>query len=475
MSLSIPTYRLRDVAETVKAYRANFDFFEHRDVPIVVFDDSSKEVQERDYASFASKVPANTFYVGPEEKNAVLEQLVKKLGPEHQKALQAMFRPSYGGNRNWTEIYTLGNLFVSADDDMRPHGLHHQNQLALDEKEVLRGTYVDKKDPKKEIDKKEDDLLRAYLEVLGKKLSQISANYKSGSTLKDSATDHLTNVTTGRLEPNRVALAEDVLHLSLDAHIVTAQTYRSGSADVDAIDYANDFLITPENAFINDMSFRYVLQGFHPCITKTNWRLDCGVSSYDNRNGLPPFLPTRLRFEDYGFRVWLQHPDLAAAHVNAVQTHYKNPYGRDCLARDIWNEEMTAFLKPLLRVGAKELNPTSILFEVEPIVNRSDAEHIVLKGRHYFQETIRRASEEVNNPHRDQYERDRDTRYFAGFASDLYEAFAGFNIPLFQTAMQETVNKEIQTIQATMALWPAVLDAVHQITRTSALPTKRVK
>jgi hypothetical protein len=41
--------------------------------------------------------------------------------------------------------------------------------------------------------------------------------------------------------------------------------------------------------------------------------------------------------------------------------------------------------------------------------------------------------------------------------------------------MQETVNKEIQTIQATMALWPAVLDAVHQITRTSALPTKRVK
>ncbi len=475
MSLVIPTYRLRDVGETVKAYRANFDRFGHGDVPIIVFDDSSSDVYQRDYPSFAQKVPDGTFYVGPEEKAAVLDQLVSRLGSVNEGALRAMFRPSYGGNRNWTEIYTLGNLFVSTDDDMRPHGLHHKDQLTLSEEEVLRGTYVPKKDPHHEINRREDDLLRAYLEVLGKRVSELNGEYKRGSTLRDSATDPLTNVTFGRLEANVVMLADDVLILSPNAHIVTAQTFRSGSADVDAIDYANDFLITPENAFINDMSYRYVLQGFEPCVTKMNWRLDCGVSSYDNREGLPPFLPTRLRFEDYGFRVWLQHPDLAAAHVNAAQTHYKNPYGRDSLARDIWNEEMTTFLKPLLRLGAKELKPTSIDFDVEPRVDKNDAERIVAKGRHYFQETLRRGYEEVNNNARGQQERDRDARYFAGFASDLYQAFSGFDVAAFQTAMQDTVDTEVRTIQNTMALWPAVLDAVREIKLNGGLPMRRVK
>ena len=43
-----------------------------------------------------------------------------------------MFRPSYGGNRNYTLIYTLGELMVSADDDMRPYSLMEHSPESLE-------------------------------------------------------------------------------------------------------------------------------------------------------------------------------------------------------------------------------------------------------------------------------------------------------------------------------------------------------
>jgi hypothetical protein len=34
-----------------------------------------------------------------------------------REVVKNLFRPSYGGNRNYTLVYTLGSLMVSADDD----------------------------------------------------------------------------------------------------------------------------------------------------------------------------------------------------------------------------------------------------------------------------------------------------------------------------------------------------------------------
>ena len=57
--------------------------------------------------------------------------------------------------------------------------------------------------------------------------------------------------------------------------------------------------------------------------------MDCGVAGYDNTFGLPPFFPTRLRFEDYIYRLWIQQEGIAAAHVDAAQNHIKNNYMRN--------------------------------------------------------------------------------------------------------------------------------------------------
>ena len=88
-----------------------------------------------------------------------------------------------------------------------------------------------------------------------------------------------------------------------------------------------------------------MLVNFRPVVTKKNWRMDCGVAGYDNTFGLPPFFPTRLRFEDYIYRLWVQQDGIAAAHVDAAQNHTKSNYMRNPPAAEIFNEEVSNLLK----------------------------------------------------------------------------------------------------------------------------------
>jgi hypothetical protein len=71
------------------------------------------------------------------------------------------------------------------------------------------------------------------------------------------------------------------------------------------------------------------------------------VEQYDQhfwRNGhslriMPPFFPTRLRFEDYIYRLWVQQNGVLAAHVDAAQHHTRSGYMRNPPAAEIFNED----------------------------------------------------------------------------------------------------------------------------------------
>ena len=134
-----------------------------------------------------------------------------------------------------------------------------------------------------------------------------------------------------------------------DARIKMAQTFRSGTNDIDALDFVEMFLDDESNISLDDLNEVYVLVNFRPVITNKNWRMDCGVAGYDNTYGLPPFFPTRLRFEDYIYRIWIQQDDLASAHVDAAQNHIKNNYMRNPLASEVFNEEVANLLKRKIR------------------------------------------------------------------------------------------------------------------------------
>ena len=151
----IPTYRLRDVGETVEQYDQHFWRNGHA-LPIIVFDDSSPANQDKYFPLHAAPaIPRGRIR---------LDGLVRNL-----------FRPSYGGNRNCALMYTLGSLVVSSDDDMRPYALMEDSPESLVADEISRGRLH--KAGHNHIVHKSFDILAAFKDVLSKPVAEFPENY----------------------------------------------------------------------------------------------------------------------------------------------------------------------------------------------------------------------------------------------------------------------------------------------------------
>src|SRR5262245_53228854 len=372
----IPTYRLREVGETVEQYDEHFWLNGHS-VRMIVFDDSSPANQEKYYPLLEqTRTHNDLYYVGPREKEQFLAYLNGRLRDKRLEGLvKNLFRPSYGGNRNYTLMYTLGGLMVSADDDMRPYTLMEHSPESLNPDEVCRGRLH--KVGQNGYGRKAFDILASFLDVLGKPAGQVPDNYERGELLVDTAMDLETNATKGLARENSLVLRRGPL---ADAAVVKmAQTFRSGTNDIDAIDYVDLFLDDQQQTSLDELNDVYVLVNFRPAVTKKNWRMDCGVAGYDNTFGLPPFFPTRLRFEDYIYRLWVQQEGVAAAHVDAAQNHTKSNYMRNPPAAEIFNEELANLLKRKIKSTVTRLDELSIAFDYEGEVTALDAEEILGK------------------------------------------------------------------------------------------------
>jgi hypothetical protein len=442
----IPTYRIEAACETARKYAENFRRFNHS-IPIIIFDDSPNE---DDYLKkLAVKYFSDLdqiYYVGFREKALFLSQLKKYF--KNDALIDLIFRPSYGGNRNFTLAYTLGKKMITADDDMSPYGLFANPARLTNNDLVYKGRFVN---DTKRILQIDQDIVGSFQNVLGKKAGSI--NYQKGEHLIDNSVDLLTNNTKKKL-PNEIVLKLKKGKVPDNTVIKIAQTYRSGSPDVDAMDYINDFFENPEIISVNDLSQTLVVSYFKPCVTKLNWRFDPGVCALDNSSGLPPFIPTSLRFEDYIFRLWLQKDDVASAHVNAVQNHKRNPK-RLSLTSSFLNEEIAAILKHVMRLNIKKINDTSIIFLDKFDVSINKIENIYQKGL----ELKRKAEKYL-------HEKPLYNSYFTNFLTDLEKTFFEFNHEAFISAVSAQLNDEYQLLLQTMDLWPKLLPVMLNITKT---------
>jgi hypothetical protein len=107
--------------------------------------------------------------------------------------------------------------------------------------------------------------------------------------------------------------------------------------------------------------------------------MDCGVAGYDNMFGLPPFFPTRLRFEDYIYRLWVQQEGVVAAHVDAAQHHTRSSYMRNPPAAEIFNEEVSNLIKRKIKASVTSLDELSVAFDYNGEVTATDAQEVLDK------------------------------------------------------------------------------------------------
>jgi hypothetical protein len=460
----IPTYRLRDVGETVQLYDEHFWRNGHA-VRMIVFDDSSPSAQEKYYSSLEQTQTHNElYYVGPREKEQFLGYLTSRLRDRKLTSLvKNLFRPSYGGNRNCTLMYTLGGLMVSSDDDMRPWCLMQDHPESLAEDEVSRGKLI--KAGRNGYTRKSFDILASFLDVLGKPAAELPANYERGELLVDTSMDLETNATQGLVRENSLMLRRGPL--ADDARVKMAQTFRSGTNDIDAIDYVDMFLDDAQQTDLDNLNEVYVLTNFRPVVTKNNWRMDCGVAGYDNSFGLPPFFPTRLRFEDYIYRLWVQQEGVAAAHVDAAQNHTKSNYMRNPPAAEIFNEELANLLKRKIKSTVTRLDELTIAFDYEGEVTAQDAQEILDKIAALHQRAVEAAERAGTATPRGEALR--------LFAANLAKAFYGFEPDFFQQNLLRIVDDVISVIQGSIELWPTLVEMCYLHKDRKGLPQIRVK
>ena len=461
-SFVIPTYRLRDVGETVEQYDEHFWRNGHA-VPILVFDDSSTSNQEKYYPLLEqTRTHNDVYYIGPSQKEQFLAYLGHRLQDKRlQLLVRNLFRPSYGGNRNYTLMYTLGGLLISADDDMRPYALMEDSPESLAPAEVCRGRLY--KAGETGYTPKSFDILASFLDVLGKPVADVPANYDRGALLVDTAMDLETNATRGLARDNALLLQPGPLP---EGSIVKmAQTFRSGTNDIDALDYVDLFLADEQQTSLDDLTDFYVLVNFRPVLTKRNWRMDCGVAGYDNTVGLPPFFPTRLRFEDYIYRLWIQQEGIVSAHVDAAQNHTKSSYMRNPPAAEIFNEEVANLLKRKIHKSVTRIDELSIAFDYDGEVTSHDANEVLEKIASLHRRALRAAEAEANPV------REKSLR---AFAANLDKAFYGFEPDFFQQNLLRIVDDVVSVIKSSIELWPTLVEICYFHKRRKGLPQIRV-
>jgi hypothetical protein len=459
----IPTFRLRDVGKTVEHYDEHFWRNGHS-VRMIVFDDSSPSNQEKYYPLLEqTKTHNELYYVGPREKEQFLAHLYGRLRDKRLEGLvKNLFRPSYGGNRNYTLMYSLGGLLVSADDDMRPYTLMEHSPESLNPDEVCRGRLH--KAGQNGYSRKSFDILTSFLDVLGKRAGEVPANYERVELLVDTATDLETNTTKGLARENSLMLQRGPL--ADDAVVKMAQTFRSGTNDIDALDYVDLFLADEQQTNLDELNDFYVLVNFRSVLTKKNWRMDCGVAGYDNTFGLPPFFPTRLRFEDYIYRLWIQQDGVVAAHVDAAQNHTKSNYMRNPPAAEIFNEELANLLKRKIKATVTRLDELGIAFDYEGEVTAQDAEDILAKITALHQRAVG-AAEAEKDPER--------AEALRLFAASLDKAFYGFEPDFFQQNLLRIVDDVVSVIKGSIELWPTLVEICYFHKSRKGLPQVRVK
>jgi hypothetical protein len=459
----IPTHRLRDVGETVEHYDEHFWRNGHS-VQMIVFDDSSPANQEKYFSLLEQTHTHNElYYVGPREKEQFMGYLNDRLRDKRLSSLfKNLFRPSYGGNRNYTLMYTLGGLLVSSDDDMRPFTLMENSPESLAADEVCHGKLV--KAGQNGYTRKSFDILSSFLDVLGKRASQAPANYERGELLVDTAMDLETNATKGLVRENSLMLQRGPV--ADDAVIKMAQTFRSGTNDIDAIDYVDMFLEDAQQTSLENLNDFYVLVNLRPVLTNKNWRMDCGVAGYDNTFGLPPFFPTRLRFEDYIYRLWVQQEGVLAAHVDAAQNHSKSNYMRNPPAAEIFNEELANLLKRKIKSTLTRLDDLTIAFDYEGEVTAQDAQEILDKITALYRRAVEAAEKECRP------ERAEALRLFG---TNLDKAFYGFEPDFFQQNLIRIVDDVISVIKGSIELWPTLVEICYFHKSRKGLPQIRVK
>jgi hypothetical protein len=152
--------------------------------------------------------------------------------------------------------------------------------------------------------------------------------------------------------------------------------------------------------------------------------------------------------------------------VDAVQTHIKNNYMRNPLAMDVFNEELCTLLKKKIKGSVTRLEDLTIRFGYNGEVTLKDSQEILDKVTGVHQQVVA-AAERTKDAQR------REALVL--FAENLARAFYGFEPDFFQQNVTRIVDDVVSVIQASLELWPTLVELCYFHKDKKEFPQIRVK
>jgi hypothetical protein len=228
--------------------------------------------------------------------------------------------------------------FISVDDDVRPHGLF-LDSIALPESCIAIGRYLED-ERARWCDRREQDVVGSVTKLLGRSVRDLRGRLLMGADIRDSDAPDPTRDKTVLGDTSLITVCPG--HVCDDAVVSVVQTHLTGDTDIEARILMDNVLgRDARQASDGGAPFKLCLGNHAAAIVANNSRLSAATLAFRNWHGGLFFLPTRLRCEDYLWRMHIAGRDeIAVGIADVVQTHYRSTISRLVPAKEWCNEQV---------------------------------------------------------------------------------------------------------------------------------------
>lgn len=471
-SLVIPTYkRPHEVKETIELYTANFKQYGWN-IPVYVFDESPAGIAKCVIANL-KQINADfpIFYIGEKERIGLANNLIAKESKLDSELLEDIFLGSkkYGNrnsHRNSALAYLIGESFLTVDDDMKPWGLMHKEDVQLSKDQISKGMFLPEGIAKTVSMKQQYDIVTGYLEFLGKKVCNFPAPIKGIIPYEVEAnTAHaLHEAIMGHYIDDDIFLAN--AKINPEATLRYVMTHLTGDADIDSEDILMNFIESGEKSLLDGKEvFKYVMMSCKPAIMHTNWRFTAAMTAFDNTSGLPPFIPTAWRCGDFGIRVFLaKTKHIAMAYTGNATVHDRSLSGRNDTVADFAKEELAILLKSKIKSSVNGVDDFTFNLASDVSVTKEESQNIFDKAHDYIKSA-------KNNIKKNPLKAD-NYKYFITLMQENYPNL--YNFARFHTYIQKEIDREYRRYRRTLEVWPRLMEVVTDLKKKSKLPVLKI-
>lgn len=480
-SLNIPTYlRPSELSKCIESYFENFQRNSHY-IDYYVFDDTPLDKSNENYMTLKdvkNSLNIGIFYVDLEEKERFIDILARECGLE-KTIIEFAFMPNKvfknqklfmsGANRNFILAYTIGDCFLTADDDSCCLGFENNINSHIyfsTGRGNIDKQYIKDKDLDATLCNENLDILNLHQQYLGRSLGEILYQKE----IKEITFDMLTS--ENDIFPNNYSFYEaSRVHFTFNTTL--------GWPDQTADEVLCDYLHNKDMDYLLGLSNKTILEKSKgDTIYSSPFLLTTTLTGIDNRKAICPFMPV-YRNEDVHYGYFLNYLDpyslSSSINVSLLHDKKKSPHQLEAFYKNFYGDIVLSYIlyQVLNKLKIQLPNEYLDIDNRKSIFSRS-IKNICGKDQFEFTNNLLELKIDLNKLW--QEKRDLVKGVHSSFEdnkthADINQYFTDFN--KFITSEEWELMRRVLILYSDLLLqWHSIMEACYRLKIAGKLPKK---